>query len=156
MNCSHLVFGPHPAASPWTCLSRSHISSAVTSVRVRRHTSILASANGYRWKLPSPWPYSTAASSFVGYELMPWEKSLTKGLIIFLPGSVRTLLLQVIFNGVSILTLLIDAHMRISAIRFYLLSLVISGTYHFVCAKYECCQDYRYTYLLNQSFIYWN
>ncbi|XP_056903328.1 pyrokinin-1 receptor-like [Takifugu flavidus] len=32
----------------------------------------------------------------------------------------------VIFNGVSILTLLIDAHMRISAIRFYLLSLVIS------------------------------
>lgn len=42
------------------------------------------------------------------------------------------LILQVIFNGVSILTLLIDAHMRISAIRFYLLSLVISGTCQFV------------------------
>ncbi|KAM6997196.1 pyrokinin-1 receptor-like [Tautogolabrus adspersus] len=32
----------------------------------------------------------------------------------------------VVFNGVSILTLLLDAHMRVSAIRFYLLSLVIS------------------------------
>ncbi|XP_020776790.2 pyrokinin-1 receptor-like [Boleophthalmus pectinirostris] len=32
----------------------------------------------------------------------------------------------VLFNGVSILTLLMDAHMRVSAIRFYLLSLVIS------------------------------
>lgn len=44
-------------------------------------------------------------------------------------------ILQVIFNGVSIMTLLIDAHMRISAIRFYLLSLVISGTYHYACAN---------------------
>ncbi|XP_029134986.2 pyrokinin-1 receptor-like [Labrus bergylta] len=35
-------------------------------------------------------------------------------------------LFGVIFNGVSILTLLLDAHMRVSAIRFYLLSLVIS------------------------------
>uniref|UniRef100_A0A3B4WI89 G-protein coupled receptors family 1 profile domain-containing protein n=1 Tax=Seriola lalandi dorsalis TaxID=1841481 RepID=A0A3B4WI89_SERLL len=35
-------------------------------------------------------------------------------------------LLGVLFNGVSILTLLMDAHMRVSAIRFYLLSLVIS------------------------------
>uniref|UniRef100_A0A3Q3BEJ9 Pyrokinin-1 receptor-like n=1 Tax=Kryptolebias marmoratus TaxID=37003 RepID=A0A3Q3BEJ9_KRYMA len=32
----------------------------------------------------------------------------------------------VLFNGVSILTLLMDAHMRVSAIRFYLLSLVMS------------------------------
>ncbi|XP_070697542.1 pyrokinin-1 receptor-like [Pempheris klunzingeri] len=32
----------------------------------------------------------------------------------------------VLFNGVSILTLFLDAHMRVSAIRFYLLSLVIS------------------------------
>ncbi|KAL3972077.1 CREB-regulated transcription coactivator 1 [Sarotherodon galilaeus] len=35
-------------------------------------------------------------------------------------------LFGVLFNGVSILTLLMDAHMRVSAIRFYLLSLVIS------------------------------
>ncbi|CAG6017233.1 unnamed protein product, partial [Menidia menidia] len=35
-------------------------------------------------------------------------------------------LLGVLFNGVSILTLLFDAHMRVSAIRLYLLSLVIS------------------------------
>ncbi|KAM4591936.1 neuromedin U receptor homolog nmur-2-like [Odontesthes bonariensis] len=35
-------------------------------------------------------------------------------------------LLGVLLNGVSILTLLVDAHMRVSAIRFYLLSLVIS------------------------------
>uniref|UniRef100_A0A3B4Z790 Neuropeptides capa receptor-like n=1 Tax=Stegastes partitus TaxID=144197 RepID=A0A3B4Z790_9TELE len=35
-------------------------------------------------------------------------------------------LFGVVFNGVSILTLLMDAHMRVSAIRFYLLSLVIS------------------------------
>ncbi|CAL9687901.1 unnamed protein product [Knipowitschia caucasica] len=32
----------------------------------------------------------------------------------------------VLFNSVSILTLLLDTHMRVSAIRFYLLSLVIS------------------------------
>ncbi|XP_029306086.1 pyrokinin-1 receptor-like [Cottoperca gobio] len=38
--------------------------------------------------------------------------------IIFLCG--------VVFNGVSILTLLMDAHMRVSAIRYYLISLVIS------------------------------
>ncbi|KAM6915948.1 neuromedin U receptor homolog nmur-2-like [Xenentodon cancila] len=35
-------------------------------------------------------------------------------------------LFGVLFNGVSILTLLVDAHMRVSAIRFYLLSLVVS------------------------------
>ncbi|XP_074531515.1 pyrokinin-1 receptor-like [Halichoeres trimaculatus] len=35
-------------------------------------------------------------------------------------------LFGVVFNGVSILTLLLDAHMRVSAVRFYLLSLVIS------------------------------
>ncbi|XP_034538037.1 pyrokinin-1 receptor-like [Notolabrus celidotus] len=35
-------------------------------------------------------------------------------------------LFGVLFNGVSILTLLLDAHMRVSAIRFYLLSLVVS------------------------------
>lgn len=35
-------------------------------------------------------------------------------------------LFGVLFNGVSMLTLLMDAHMRVSAIRFYLLSLVIS------------------------------
>lgn len=40
--------------------------------------------------------------------------------------------LQVLFNGVSMLTLLLDAHMRVSAIRFYLLSLVVSGTHHSV------------------------
>uniref|UniRef100_A0A3Q3E379 G-protein coupled receptors family 1 profile domain-containing protein n=1 Tax=Labrus bergylta TaxID=56723 RepID=A0A3Q3E379_9LABR len=39
-------------------------------------------------------------------------------------------LFGVIFNGVSILTLLLDAHMRVSAIRFYLLSLVISVADH--------------------------
>uniref|UniRef100_A0A672I7Y5 G-protein coupled receptors family 1 profile domain-containing protein n=1 Tax=Salarias fasciatus TaxID=181472 RepID=A0A672I7Y5_SALFA len=32
----------------------------------------------------------------------------------------------VLFNGISMLTLLMDAHMRVSAIRFYLLSLVAS------------------------------
>uniref|UniRef100_A0A667XQ40 Pyrokinin-1 receptor-like n=1 Tax=Myripristis murdjan TaxID=586833 RepID=A0A667XQ40_9TELE len=35
-------------------------------------------------------------------------------------------LFGVLFNGVSILTLIMDAHMRVSAIRFYLLSLVMS------------------------------
>ncbi|XP_035981728.1 pyrokinin-1 receptor [Fundulus heteroclitus] len=35
-------------------------------------------------------------------------------------------LFGVVFNGVSILTLLMDTHMRVSAIRVYLLSLVIS------------------------------
>uniref|UniRef100_A0A673ATZ1 G-protein coupled receptors family 1 profile domain-containing protein n=1 Tax=Sphaeramia orbicularis TaxID=375764 RepID=A0A673ATZ1_9TELE len=35
-------------------------------------------------------------------------------------------LFGVMFNGVSMLTLLLDAHMRVSAIRFYLLSLVTS------------------------------
>lgn len=45
------------------------------------------------------------------------------------------------------MTLLVDAHMRISAIRFYLLSLVISGTYHYACAKYEYCQDIIYKYI---------
>uniref|UniRef100_A0A8C2XSF4 G-protein coupled receptors family 1 profile domain-containing protein n=1 Tax=Cyclopterus lumpus TaxID=8103 RepID=A0A8C2XSF4_CYCLU len=34
--------------------------------------------------------------------------------------------LQILLNGVSMLTLLMDAHMRGSAIRFYLISLVIS------------------------------
>ncbi|XP_059179763.1 pyrokinin-1 receptor-like [Centropristis striata] len=38
--------------------------------------------------------------------------------IIFLSG--------VLFNGVTILTLLMDAHMKVSAIRFYLISLVMS------------------------------
>lgn len=44
----------------------------------------------------------------------------------------RPLILQVVLNGLSIMTLLTDAHMRISAIRFYLLSLVISGTCRYI------------------------
>lgn len=54
--------------------------------------------------------------------------------------SLRFLILQVIFNGVCILTLLIDAHMRISAIRFYLLSLIISGTCHHIWPLKMYCQ----------------
>ena len=40
--------------------------------------------------------------------------------------------LQVFFNGVSLLTLVVDAHMRTSAIRLYLISLVLSGMSEYV------------------------
>lgn len=124
---SFLVFGPCPAALPWISPSRSHISSAVTSVRVRHRTLTLVWAKGCPWKLPSPWPSSTAVSSFVEYDFREFGSDR-----FYFSVNKHFLILQVIFNGVSIMTLLIDAHMRISAIRFYLLSLVISGKQHFL------------------------